>query len=157
MRQVIPPAEMPKAIWNARLMVASYAAMLLWAALAESWIPIVLVFLPRILGGPVTGLLHLTQHTCLQMNVRDHRFSTRSFMAGPVTRFFYFNMNYHIEHHSFPMVPFYNLPRLNAAVRDQLPAPCDGLIGVYSEILTAIRRQHREPGYFIRRAVPDRP
>ena len=29
-----------------------------------------------------------------------------------VNRFLYWNMNYHIEHHIFPTVPYYNLPAL---------------------------------------------
>ena len=113
-----------------------------------------LVFVPRLIGGPVTDLLHLAQHTGLQMNVQDHRYSTRSFTASPVVRFFYFNMNHHIEHHMFPMVPFYNLPKLGAALRDQLPEPCKGLAGVYAEVLPAVHRQYREPGYYIHKAVP---
>ena len=60
---VIPPAEVPKAVRNARYMVASYGAVVLLAVAAQSWLPIALVFLPRLIGGPVTGFLHLTQHT----------------------------------------------------------------------------------------------
>ena len=125
--------------------------------MAASWLPVLLTLAPRIVGGPVTGLLHLTQHTGLRMNVRDHRFSTRSFTASPITRFFYFNMNHHIEHHMFPMVPFYNLPKLNQAIRDQLPEPCRGLAGVFGEIFPAVQQQYREPGYFIERHVPGAP
>ena len=123
----------------------------------QSWVPIVLTFFARIVGGPVTGLLHLTQHTGLQMNVRDHRHSTRSFTASPITRFFYFNMNYHVEHHMFPMVPFYNLTQLSAALKDQLPEPCKGLAGVFGEIIPAVIRQQKEPGYFVRKIVPGLP
>ena len=157
MRAVIPPNRVPKAISNARVMVGLYALMIIWALLAQSWLPIILTFAARIIGGPVTGMFHLTQHTCLQMNVKDHRYSTRSFTASPTTRFFYFNMNYHVEHHMFPMVPFYNLPQLGAALKDQLPKPCKGIWGVFSEIVTAVIRQQREPGYFIRKVVPDLP
>lgn len=154
LKAIIPAKELPLAYLNARAMVALYAGFIVWAVAIGSWMPVVLAFLPRIVGGPVTGFLHLTQHTCLQMNILDHRYSTRSFTVGPVTRFFYFNMNHHIEHHMFPMVPFYNLPKLRAAIRDQLPEPCKGLWGVYAEILPAIVRQHREPGYHIPRTVP---
>ncbi len=153
-KKQIPEKELPLAIWNARIMVLIYAGFIAWAILAQTWLPIVLVVAPRWISGPITGFLHLTQHTCLKMNVPDHRFSTRSFKASPITRFFYFNMNHHIEHHMFPMVPFYNLPKLSAAISDQLPEPCNGLYGVFSEIITGIRRQHREPGYFIEKAVP---
>ncbi len=155
MREVIPSNKVPLAITNARLMLMLYILMVIWALLAQSWLPIVLTFLPRIVGGPVTGLLHLTQHTCLQMNVKDHRYSTRSFKASFLTRFFYFNMNYHVEHHMFPMVPFYNLPKLNAVLKDQLPEPCNGLWGVFSEIIAAVNTQRKYPDYFIQKVVPN--
>ena len=155
MLDFIPSKNVKPAIRNARIMVGFYALFALWALIAQSWLPVLLTFAPRILGGPVTGLLHLTQHTCLQMNVRDHRLSTRSFIASPLTRYFYFNMNYHVEHHMFPMVPFYNLPRLHAAIKDQLPEPCDGLTGVFKEIIGGINRQRKAPSYFVQKVLPE--
>ena len=154
MRNVIPANETPKAVGNARYMLAIYLLAVVASVWMHSWLPLVLVFAPRLIGGPVTGFLHLTQHTGLQMNIRDHRHSTRSFSAGPVTRFCYFNMNHHIEHHMFPMVPFYNLPQLADALRTQMPEPCRGLIGVYREILTTVARQQLEPGYYHRKQLP---
>jgi len=150
----IPSHKVGAAIRNARIMVAAYVLVIVYAVLTQSWLPIVVVFAPRFIGGPVTGLLHLTQHTCLQMNVKDHRYSTRSFTASLFTRLFYFNMNYHVEHHMFPMVPFYNLPKLSAALRDQLPEPCKGLLGVYREILSGVIQQRKDPGYFVQKTVP---
>ena len=152
--RVIPEGEVPKAVRNARIIVGSYLAIVLWSVVAASWLPIVLFLAPRVLGGPVTGFLHLTQHTGLKMNIRDHRHSTRSFSANPLTRYCYFNMNHHIEHHMFPMVPFYNLPKLTVELASQMPEPNRGLLGVYSEILRTIVRQHREPGYYHAKQVP---
>ena len=40
-----------------------------------------------------------------------------------LSRVLYWNMNYHIEHHLYPSIPFHALPALNAAIRDQLPEP----------------------------------
>lgn len=151
---VIPERKVATSITNARILLATYVGVVVWAVLVQSWLPILMTFGARVIGGPVTGMLHLTQHTCLQMNVRDHRLSTRSFTASRLTRFFYFNMNYHIEHHMFPMVPFYNLPKLNAVLKDQLPAPCQGLYGVYREIFAAIRRQKKDPTYYIQKTLP---
>ena len=42
---------------------------------------------------------------------------------NPVFRFIYWNMNYHVEHHMFPMVPYHALPALHAEVADDLPVP----------------------------------
>jgi fatty acid desaturase len=41
----------------------------------------------------------------------------------PVMAFFYANMNYHVEHHMYPSVPFYNLPQLSALLRERAPFP----------------------------------
>jgi fatty acid desaturase len=54
-------------------------------------------------------------------------------------------MNYHIEHHLFPAVPFHALPRLNAEIGSQLPAPIAGVITANIEIVRAISRQRADP------------
>ncbi|MEY2741454.1 MAG: hypothetical protein RL283_1556, partial [Actinomycetota bacterium] len=51
-----------------------------------------------------------------------------------VSRWAYMNMNYHLEHHMFPSVPFHALPRLHALVRDQLPAPFPSIAAAYRAI-----------------------
>lgn len=41
---------------------------------------------------------------------------TRAIISNPVNRFFWNNINYHIGHHVYPAVPWYNLPKLHAAL-----------------------------------------
>ncbi len=45
---------------------------------------------------------------------------TRSTSPGPLGRFFILphNIGYHLEHHWYPSVPWYNLPKLRVALRD---------------------------------------
>ena len=57
-------------------------------------------------------------------------------------------MNYHLEHHMFPLVPYHQLPRLHAIVKDDCPAPYRSLTAAYREIVPAMLRQIRDPGYF---------
>ncbi len=47
-----------------------------------------------------------------------------SYVSSRIERFFLapFNMNYHAEHHLFPYVPYYNLPRLRTKLRSAEPA-----------------------------------
>jgi len=66
---------------------------------------------------------------------------------NPVFNFPYMNMNYHIEHHMFPMVPFHALPRLHALIRDQCPPPYANLRAAYAEIIPALLRQRRDPSW----------
>ena len=55
-------------------------------------------------------------------NVLDHRLNTRTVKMCVVNRFLYWNMNYHVEHHMFPMVPYYRLPELHEEIKRRLRA-----------------------------------
>ena len=68
----------------------------------------------------LTGLL---QHIGLADNVIDHRLNTRTVYMNPISRCIYWNMNYHVEHHMFPMVPYHALPRLHDLIKHDLPVP----------------------------------
>lgn len=41
---------------------------------------------------------------------------TRTILSNPLQRFFWNNINYHIGHHVYPAVPWYNLQKLHAAL-----------------------------------------
>jgi len=73
---------------------------------------------------------------------------------NPVFRFLYWNMNYHVEHHMFPMVPFHALPRLHEAIERDTPPAYDGTIAAYREIIPALLRQTRDPAFHVVRPVP---
>jgi hypothetical protein len=45
-------------------------------------------------------------------NVLDHRLNCRTVYMNAFNRYMYWNMNYHLEHHMFPLVPYHNLPKL---------------------------------------------
>jgi Na+-transporting NADH:ubiquinone oxidoreductase subunit F len=51
-------------------------------------------------------------------------------------------------------VPYHQLPRLHALVKDDCPAPYPSLTMAYREMIPAILRQMREPGWYIRRTLP---
>lgn len=148
-KESVPKQARRQMFWNARVFLSIYLAIIVWAVLSASWTPIFMVFLPRIIGAPVNGLLRITQHAGLATNVTDHRFNSRTMYLGPVLRFLYWNMNYHIEHHMFPMVPFHALPKLHEHIKAQLPPSSKGLIGAYREILYALRRQKKQPDYVL--------
>lgn len=151
---VIPEQEMPQATRNARWMLVGYGVVIALSLILQSWVPVVMLLLPRLVGGPAVGLFRVTQHAGMAMNVQDHRFTTRTFYTNRLFQFLYFNMNYHVEHHMFPLVPFYHLPALHELIKDQLPAPVDGLDRVLAEIIYAVSRQTTEPGFHLPREVP---
>ena len=58
-------------------------------------------------------------------------------------------MEYHLEHHMFPMIPSYNLKKLQNEIKDQLPKPFNGLYDFYKTILPSVIRLATDPnGYY---------
>ncbi len=52
------------------------------------------------------------------------------------------------------MVPYHALPRLHELIKHDLPAPNPSIPHAFAEMVPAILRQRREPGYYIRRELP---
>jgi fatty acid desaturase len=114
-----------------------------------------LIGLPRFYGAWHMVLTGILQHACLAENVLDHRLNSRTVMINPISRFIYWNMNYHVEHHMFPMVPYHALPKLHALLRADLPAPTPSIWAGYKDVIRALRIQRRNPDWFIKRTLPE--
>jgi fatty acid desaturase len=155
-RVYVPAVAVPRMILEARVLLAGYVALLAWAALGQTWVPLLYFFIPRFAGAFGVFLFITTQHMAMNQDVNDHRENTRSMRNGWFARLLYWNMNYHIEHHVYPSVPFHALPALNEAIRDQLPEPCPGLYAAHREILGTILEQRRDPAAFVRHPIPGR-
>lgn len=161
-KSYIPDTEWSKAILAARVHVAIYAFVLIASltilASGLGWwsiIPILLIGGPRVYGCwhfVMTGLL---QHGGLPEDVIDHRLNSRTVYMNPVSRWLYWNMNYHVEHHMFPMVPYYALPALHEEIKHDLPAPNTSLWDGYKEMMQAVMRQRSDPKYNLRKALPE--
>jgi fatty acid desaturase len=150
----VPQGELQKMFWSSRAYVAIAVAFAGWSIAIGSFLPIMFVVLPRFYGAWLHHICALTQHCGLAEGIADHRLNTRTVYMNPVVRFYYANMNYHMEHHMFPMVPFHALPDLHEEIREQVPRGYSGLLEVYREIIPTLIRQSRDPGYFIRRRLP---
>jgi fatty acid desaturase len=99
----------------------------------------------RVVGGWVVQLFINSQHMCMAEAIADHRYSTRSMACTLPMRLLYWNMNYHVEHHLYPGVPFHSLPAVHALVHEQLPHPTRGALAANLQILSVIRRQRKDP------------
>ena len=153
----VPGPERHKVYRTARIDLAIYAVTVASAVVFRSWLPVVLIGGPRIYGAFMLNVYALTQHAGMGENVLDHRLNTRTVKMCVVNRFLYWNMNYHVEHHMFPMVPYHALPRLHEVVKADCPAPYAGNWAAYREIIPALWRQRRDPSYFVRRPLPEQP
>ncbi len=150
----IPETERPKVFFVARIWVVLFAAVIAWAVAIGSILPLMFVGLPTFYGAWLQLLFGLTQHTGLAEDVLDHRLNSRTIYMNPLFRFLYWNMNYHIEHHMFPMVPYHALPKLHEAIKADTPPPYPGIFAAYREIVPTVLRQLREPGYSVVRTLP---
>ena len=150
----IPPSEYPKVFVRARIYAAIYLVMLASCVYYRTWLPFVFVLGPNLYGAWLMAIYGWTQHAGLAENVLDHRLNCRTITMNRIHRFLYWNMNYHLEHHMFPLVPYHQLPRLHTIVRDDCPRPYRSLTAAYREIVPTVLRQVRDPGYFVRRKLP---
>ncbi|MEQ8365365.1 MAG: fatty acid desaturase [Roseicyclus sp.] len=148
-------AFFPQTIRTARIWLAIYAATIAAAILLQSWIPLLLIGLPRLYGCWHMVMCGWLQHGGLADNALDHRLNSRTVLMNPVSRFIYWNMNYHVEHHMFPLVPYYNLPELHAVCRHDFPAPNTSILDGFAELLPALLRQRTDPDFYIRRPLPE--
>ena len=153
-RTFIPVEERSRVFRTSRISAAIYAVTVAAALMFHSWLPIVLIGTPRCYGYFMAHIYSLTQHAGLGENVLDHRLNTRTVLMSPINRFLYWNMNYHIEHHMFPMVPYHQLPALHEEIKKDTPTPCPSLWAAYKEIVPGVLRQLKDQTYFIKRELP---
>lgn len=152
--EYLPPMFHAKTIRAARIWVLIYALTLGAALWFQSWIPLLLIGLPRLFGCWHMVICGWLQHGGLSDNVTDHRLNCRTVYMNPVSRFIYWNMNYHVEHHMFPLVPYYRLPELHQVCAWDFPAPCRSFAEGYAEMLPALWRQRKDPDFHLRRPLP---
>ncbi|MCA3507782.1 MAG: fatty acid desaturase family protein [Rhodobacter sp.] len=153
-KDFVPESEWGKLILAARIHMAIYAATIAVALATWSWLPLMLVGLPRIYGSWHMVMCGHLQHAGLAENVLDHRLNTRTVYMNPISRYIYWNMNYHIEHHMFPMVPYHALPRLHEVIKADLPPPNLSILDGYREVFASLRRQKTDPEYYLRKTLP---
>jgi fatty acid desaturase len=153
-RDFIPPGEERQAFIVARIWLAIYALTLAGCVVTRSLLPLMLIGLPRMYGAWHHVLTGITQHIGLAEDVLDHRLNCRTVYMNPLSRFIYWNMNYHVEHHMFPLVPYHALPALHREMLADCPPPYSGFLEAYREILPALLRQRRNPTTFVRRPLP---
>ena len=111
------PRERVAVVTEYALLAALYAGAVLAAArldaldaLVRAWlVPLGLSFLIVNLRGWSEHMLTEPGHPLTQ---------TRTVTSNRLVRFLLCNLNYHLEHHLFPAVPWYNLPRVHALLQD---------------------------------------
>jgi len=154
-RTFVPETEFGKIFRNARICLAIYSLIIISAIVMQSWIPVFLFILPQLFGTWLMIVHNTTQHAGLAENVLDHRLNCRTVYMNPISRFIYWNMNYHIEHHMFPLVPYHALPKLHKLIKEDCPPVYPSIYSAWSEILPTILKQVQDPSYHVKRKLPE--
>jgi len=154
-KNTAPVNEQIKIIRNSRIILLIWLLIILTSFYINSWLPIIFYFLPTYMGRPIHFAVNVTQHLAAKVDTKDHRLSTHTIILNPIISFYYWHMEYHIEHHMFPTVPSYNLPKLHNLIKDQMPPAKKGLWRAYKEIIPAIFKQVKNPNYKIELSVPN--
>ena len=153
-RSYIPASAMAGIRLRAWIYVLIYAGVIALAVATRSLLPLMYIGLPTFYGAWLMVVYGYTQHAGLAENVLDHRLNCRTVYMNALNRYLYWNMNYHVEHHMFPLVPYHALPRLHELVKADMPPAYPSIAAAYREIIPAVLRQAKDPAYFVRRPLP---
>jgi fatty acid desaturase len=153
-KEFIPSSQYRKTFWESRIYALIFLAVLVWCITVGSIQPAMFIILPTFYGSFLMLFYGFTQHLGLNEDVLDHRLNSRTVYMNPINRFIYWNMNYHVEHHMFPMVPYHALPALHEEMKDDCPKACPSLWAALKEVFAALKRQGKDPSYTIMKPLP---
>ena len=106
---------------EARLSLLGYGAIAAVSIAAQSTAPLIFWLLPMFSTKWFHMLQNTIEHTAMP-HEQDILTNTRTVRTNALMRWLLWNMPYHTAHHSYPMVPFYQLGDLHDAVVDALGA-----------------------------------
>jgi len=110
-----------------------HAEWLLWYWLAPTAVAVVL-----------SNVRALAEHMGTS-GAGDAMLKTRTTISNPLVSFLMLNLNYHLEHHLFPAVPWYNLPRIHQVLRPMYETRGAVVQESYTGFLLQCFRQLPEP------------
>ncbi|HWN34944.1 MAG TPA: fatty acid desaturase family protein [Pseudonocardia sp.] len=150
----VPETERFRVYRTARIWLVIYLVAVGLSVATGSILPLMYIGGPRIYGTFMHIVYGLTQHAGMGENVLDHRLNTRTVHMCRINRFLYWNMNYHVEHHMFPMIPYHRLPELHEELKHDLAPAYPSIWAAYRELVPAVLHQLKDPTHYVRRELP---
>jgi len=119
--------ESNKTISNRKKVVASARFIMLFHSITafifiyfNIWWLIFLINLAPFMIGFFNKFLGYAQHYGLESESHnDYLNNSRTIILSRFWSFFYSNMNYHIEHHMYPHIPYYNLKKVHDELKEE--------------------------------------
>ena len=118
----LPLIGLTQGNWKMRAKALSeYALMAACCAVAFRLFPtdavLKLWIIPLLISAHLTEFRAVAEHG---LTTRGNTFTaTRTVVSNRAVSFVMCNINYHLEHHLFPAVPWYNLPKVNRLLQDE--------------------------------------
>ena len=138
----IPEAKRHIVVREARLYLLGYVVLLLASVALHTAILLWVWIVPLVVGQLFLRPYLYAEHTGCD-RTRSAFQNTRTTYTGMFTRWFAWNMPYHVEHHAYPSIPFHALPKLNGIVDGQIVYRGRGYLAVTRETWAWFRRQRR--------------
>ena len=135
----VPEKRRPALVREARLMLFAYAALAAVSIQTGSSLLLWVWVVPALLGQPVLRAYLLAEHTLCPL-VADMLENSRTTLTNRAVRFVAWNMPYHSEHHSWPQVPFWRLPALNALARGHVLTVENGYVRFHRRLARSLER-----------------
>ena len=137
-----------------RILLGGHGLMACLFLATGHWFLVVVFTFGTFYCGWLGFLCGLPQHYGLNSDIPDFRVNTRTFTCSWLPAFYYWNMQYHLEHHRYPAVPFFNLPKLRKAIEHDLPPAPHGMRETWQEMLTLRRKMMADPNFVYIPAIP---
>jgi fatty acid desaturase len=132
-----------------RRVVVEYAFLVMLYAAMLRFVPVSILFVawfvPLLIVGTMTAIRGFTQHGIA--DAADPYIASRTILPHPVVGIFLLHENYHLEHHLYPEVPSYHLPKLHQLIWPKRPRAVSGrsYLGFLVRFFRAVPRMDESP------------
>ena len=141
----------------ARILLAGHGVLATIFLVTGNWFLIVVFTFGTFYCSWLGLLMGRPQHYGLNPNIPDFRMNTRTFTCSWLPAFYYWNMQYHLEHHMYPAVPFYNIGKLRKELEPDLPKTTHGVIATWKDLLKLRRKCIADPSFVYVPECPQAP
>lgn len=112
-------------IWSTLFWMASHYGR--WDIVLHCWL------LPFVVAGAFGNVRAWSEHAMTDPGSPLNR--TRTVTSNKIVSFLMCNLNYHVEHHLCPAIPWYNLPKMHALLKEEYARDGGHIYGSYLRFL----------------------
>ncbi|MGM4917835.1 fatty acid desaturase [Tardiphaga sp. 813_E8_N1_3] len=139
----IPESKQSMVVREARIYALVYLALLIASIAFSSTMLLWCWLVPLYVGQLFLRPYLYAEHTGCE-RTRSAYENTRTTYTDRLTKWFTWNMPFHVEHHAYPSVPFHALPKLNAIIDERITHRGRGYRAVTRETWRWFRRARQD-------------